>query len=164
MKNYLFFALTLFLIPTSAFAQRCVFEKPIEFDIPVDGQTLLELTMESGNLVVEGNDESDVVEIRATACAGNKSAVEDLDLVYEGHSESIDIRSVTPDISSLFSFNNYAYIDTTITLPSDMDLSIDDGSGDITVRNIASLKIVDGSGNIVIDEHFRLPGSKRRFR
>ncbi|PWG75016.1 hypothetical protein DF186_14905, partial [Enterococcus hirae] len=93
---------------------------------------------------VEGNDENNVIEVRATACAGNKGAVEDLDLVQESHSEVIEIRSVTPS-TSLFSFNNYAYIDTTITLPSNMNVDIKDGSGDMSVRHVANLKVVDGS-------------------
>ena len=55
------------------------------------------------------------------------------------------------EFDSNINFSRSPYIDLTIQVPADMVLKIDDGSGDIEIKNVsANIELEDGSGDLSI--------------
>ncbi len=121
---------------------------------------LLEIDCGSGFLKIQGNTKSDEIQVQAEVYVDvidmndfNKIVKEQLrlDLKKEGKKAVLeanfgDTRSL---LSGFFSAGVNRRIDLTITLPERINLSIDDGSGNITIKDVkGNITLDDGSGSI----------------
>jgi DUF4097 and DUF4098 domain-containing protein YvlB len=103
---------------------------------PAGGITKVVIIARAGSLAVNGR--SSAAEIRAT---GNGESP-DAKLVARRDGAQLTIEAVTPDDTSL---------DFDVMLPTGVAVSINDGSGSMTVKNVGELDVTDGSGSMDID-------------
>lgn len=138
-----------------AMAQSCRYSRDINFDVELLGLTRLSIDVGAGELNVTGAQRSDLISVRAVACADSQSRLDDLDLRQDRQGDRLEIASETGD-SGWASVNwlgsNYAYIDVNISIPAGLVIDIDDGSGDLTLSDVSGdFRIDDGSGGIEIE-------------
>lgn len=105
-----------------------------------EGVTTIRIVAEAGSLDVAG--ESGLTEMRAegTACASATSDLNDIQFGVTTSGSEILVAARTPGGNSQF--------DVRITLPESMLVEIEDGSGNVDVRDVAGLRITDGSGDV----------------
>jgi len=137
-----------------AIADDCRYSRDINFDVAVQDLARLTIDVGAGELNVTGASQPDMISVRAVACADSQSKLDDLELTQDRRGDRLEITSETGD-SDWGSVNwfgsTYAYIDVNIAIPAGLVIDIDDGSGDITLRDVSGdFSIDDGSGGIEI--------------
>ena len=137
-----------------AMADDCRYSREINFDVALQDLERLAIDVGAGELNVTGALQSDMISVRAVACADSQNKLDDLDLTQDSRGDRLEITSETGD-SDWGSVNwfgsTYAYIDVNIAIPAGLVIDIDDGSGDITLRDVSGdFSIEDGSGGIEI--------------
>lgn len=139
------------LFSNAALAQDC---KDINFTLDSNDIGKLTLDVGAGSLGVIGSEDNDTrIQVRAQACADSRSQLEELDVLHERRGDAWVIRTDIPEqrfsIFSLLGGNYSARIDIDVMVPAGMLLEIDDGSGDISIRDFrGELRIDDGSGDM----------------
>ena len=154
MKTLTCLALAGSLFSPLAMADDCRYSRDINFDVALQDLARLTIDVGAGELNVTGPSQSDMISVRAVACADSQSKLDDLDLTQDSRGDRLEITSETGD-SDWGSVNwfgsTYAYIDVNIAIPAGLVIDIDDGSGDITLRDVSGdFSIEDGSGGIEI--------------
>ena len=118
----------------------------------------LEIRAGAGSLTVTGREGLAAIEVKAEVVARHVRD-EDMDgflkdrveLTLEKRGEVAVLVSRVRDRLRLFRFDDDAVINLTVSVPKDMPLEIDDGSGSIAVEDLAAVRIEDGSGSISVD-------------
>ncbi|OFE13088.1 hypothetical protein PHACT_08020 [Pseudohongiella acticola] len=156
--------LPLALLSGTALAEEC---KDINFTLDSDDIRSLTLDVGAGYLGIIGSaDDNAPIEVQARACADSRRRLDDMEILTERRGDTWELETVTPDqnfnVFSLFSGSFNAHIDIDLTVPAGLLLDIDDGSGNIDVRNFhgelliddgsGDLRIVDSSGPVRIDD------------
>ena len=103
---------------------------------PASGITKVVIIGRAGSLDVNGR--SGATEIRATG----KPESPDAKLVATRSGSQLTIEAVTPDDKAL---------DFEVVVPAGVAVKINDGSGELNVKNVGELDVTDGSGSIDID-------------
>ena len=152
MKTLTCVALAASFLSPLAMADDCRYSRDINFDVAVQGLERLTIDLGAGELNVTGASQSDMISVRAQACADSQAKLDDLDLTQDRRGDSLDIASETGD-SNWGTVNwfgsTYAYIDVNIAIPAGLIIELDDGSGDINLADVSGdLSIDDGSGGI----------------
>jgi len=138
------------IAPIYGYADDCRYSK--DYDFAVDAASLESLRLDVG---VTGNSASNEVSIVATACANTSKRLEELDLTHRVRNTDLLVRTERHRSGSIFSWlsfgNTYSYINIEVTMPNDLALEVDDGSGGVEISNVSTLSLNDGSGSILID-------------
>jgi len=115
---------------------------PRSATVPAREATGVRIVSEAGYLEVQGT--SGGAEITATgdACAMNADDLDRLQFVTRVDGPEIVIEARTEPRHSRF--------DVTIEVPDSFQIDIQDGSGDIEVREVAVVRLKDGSGDMVV--------------
>lgn len=147
-----FFALLIFFV-TLAFS----FEKSERLSLPADGLDELVIDCGSGFLSVTGEDSLKNIEVEAEIIVEGKnekdmeSYVEDyvkLELKKQGNKAVLT--SMFKNSFPMISFRTRV-INLTVTVPKDLDVEVDDGSGEMKIAQIhGDIQIDDGSGEITV--------------
>jgi len=112
------------------------------------GARLIEIEAGAGSLEVEGRDGLSQVEVRGTACASREGDLDDVRIVTRRSGDRVTVIAEIPDGRVW----GEARLDLEIAVPAGLAVKIDDGSGSLRARKVASLEIVDGSGEIDVEE------------
>lgn len=104
------------------------------------GITTVRIIAEAGSLDVEGELNTTEVRAEGAACASTAGDLEDIQFEVATSGSEIVIEARTP--------NGNARFDVTVTVPESVMVEIDDGSGNVDVRNVAEVRITDGSGDV----------------
>ena len=153
MKFKIIFLAVFFLCATSLFAHREV----KELSLSVQGIEKLEIDCGAGFLKVYGKEGLKEIRVEAEIVLDGKSekSAEEflkkyLDLSLEKRGSRAVLTSGFESYRSMFSFGNKV-INLTVSMPKDMNLDVDDGSGSIRIEDIAGdVKVGDGSGSMEI--------------
>lgn len=108
--------------------------------LPATGTTSVRIIAEAGSLKVNGRSGIAEVTITGTTYARNTKDLEQLQIVTRTNGVEIIIEVKTSPGGSQF--------DVTVEIPDSFQVKIDDGSGNIEVRNVAGVCLTDGSGHI----------------
>lgn len=153
MRPLILSLLPIGLLSCSAMAEEC---KDINFSLDSHDIRTLTLDVGAGYLGITGSDDDDApIEIQAEACADTRSRLDEMDIIYERRGDTWVVETESGDNNfSIFSLFNRAYntrIDIDLMVPAGLLLRIDDGSGDMDIRDVrGELVIDDGSGDIHI--------------
>ncbi len=131
-----------------AFADDCDHRAPREESIDAAGVERIEIEASAGFLRVEGVKGSEV-RVVGEACASSARLLEDVRLVVRRSGDRVRIIAELPEGGW---GRSTARLDLAIEVPSDIAIGIDDGSGEIEVRGVASAEIADGSGEIEVSD------------
>ncbi len=144
MKRILLFSLTgLIVVLLITLVVGCgTFSETTErsVSLPATSTTSVRIIAEAGLLKVTGRSGISEVTITGTAYARNTKDLEQLQIVTRTNGAEIIIELETPPWGSRF--------DVTVEIPDSFQVKIDDSSGPIEVRNVASVRLTDGSGDI----------------
>ena len=103
------------------------------------GISTVRIIAEAGDLDVEGRLGLTEVEAEGTACASNTSDLDDIQFEVSTSGSEVVIEARTPGNTQF---------DVTVTVPDSVLVEIEDGSGDIDVRDVAGVRVTDGSGDV----------------
>jgi hypothetical protein len=153
MKFRIIIVAVFFLCASFSFA----YEDVRNLSLSAKGIYELEIDCGAGFLKVYGKQGLNTIKVEAEIVLegrSDKNAEEFLkkylDLSLEKRGSRAVLTSGFKEYRSLFSFRN-KLINLTVSIPAEMDLDVDDGSGYITIEDIAgNLVIDDGSGDIEI--------------
>jgi hypothetical protein len=154
-KLIIFSLLTICVFAASANADEC---KDINVNLDSSDIRTLDLEVGAGYLSIIGTDDADTaIQIQGHACADSRRALDDMDIVYERRGDTWYVETQNGEESftlfSIFDFVHSNGIDVDIMVPAGLLLNIDDGSGDMDIRDVrGELNIDDGSGDIQISD------------
>jgi DUF4097 and DUF4098 domain-containing protein YvlB len=123
-------------------------------NIPGEGLTLLRIEAEAGWLEVIGDSESNEILVEAEF-VGNTYGSDDAENLLEGmeltHEVTGSVAIIKAQTESS-AWNRNPSINLTIYAPSNLEVEVDDSSGDLKVRNFnGALRLKDRSGDIVVE-------------
>jgi hypothetical protein len=143
-------------IATSAAAQEndnCRFEAERAANIDARSSDQLLLIARGGSLRVEGRAGLDQVRVRGRACASSEDLLDQLKL--ETSRNGGTVRVEVPEIDNddwMHGRNTYALLHLVIEVPEGMAADITDGSGEATLSGLGQLRVDDGSGELTIQD------------
>lgn len=114
---------------------------------PAAGVTRIVVIGRAGSLKVNGQNGTDVV-ASGTACASDKELLNRVQLLARRHGSELEIEAAIPE-SLGFGWSN-ASLDFEVTLPTNVPLTVKDGSGSLEISNVGALDVTDGSGSLEI--------------
>lgn len=140
------------LLSAQASATTCKHEADRSLDIDRAGLTALVAKNGSSDVRVRGVADIGRIEVRGRACASNPADLDRLKVEQrrDGDRLVLEIGRDTGMTISLFG-SSYAYLDLEIRVPLDLAMEIDNGSGDIDVRDVARLRYDGGSGDLDLE-------------
>ena len=127
---------------------QCRFEAPRVLDLDLDGVRAVQLVTGAGALRVTGSADVDTLTARGRACASSRARLDDVRLTASRDGNVLVLRTETPRGGLFFS---YAHLDLVVVAPDTLAIEIDDGSGEIVVSDVGSLRLTDGSGDVRVD-------------
>lgn len=128
----------------SVFADACTHEAPRQATIAVDGATHIRIVAGAGDLEVIGKSGLNSVDAHGTACAVTKSKLDGIQLIAERRGDTLWIESVFEP-----GWGNGG-LSFTVELPDNLPVKVEDGSGQLRIENVATLRLNDGSGSVEI--------------
>lgn len=134
-------------------AQDCRHEAQRDVRLAATATDRLVLIARAGSLRVEGRTGASEVTVRGRACA---SSQELLDMLRLRSDRSGDIARVEVEEIDWDEWDwrdqQYARLDLVVEVPAGMRVDLEDGSGEISVRGTGDLTIDDGSGDIEVED------------
>jgi hypothetical protein len=140
---------------TPAWGARCKAEAERTEAIEADGVVAVEIFALAGDLRVRGD--ADTTEVRADGhvCVSREDMLPATNITVRRLDDRIQVLAEMPDISGETERRwegELAMLDLDIRLPAGVAVIVHDSSGDLGVRNVASLEVTDSSGEIDIED------------
>lgn len=127
-------------------ADDCDYTAPRQAALDATGAREVVVEAGAGSLAVRGGDGAEL-QARGTACASREGLLDQILLETERRGDTLHVRTRFPR-----NVRGTARLDLEIDLPRDLHVRVDDGSGSVVVRNVASLDLEDGSGSLEVTE------------
>ena len=124
---------------------------PRNATVPASRAERIEVVARAGSLRIDGRNGARNVTVRGTARASSRSALEEVRLIAEQRGSTIYIEAAIPEHRDWSDDDERQSLDLTIEVPSDLPLSVGDGSGDLEIRNVGALDLSDGSGDATLE-------------
>lgn len=149
-SKFLFIALVI-LCTTAALT----FEKVKDLSLDAEGIQKLKIECGSGFLKVTGK-ESRVIEVRAEIIRRGKDDKDADEYIQNNVILKLEREGSQAVLISKFKnklFTGSRVINLTVNVPENIDIDVNDGSGEISIQNITGdIDVDDGSGTIAIDD------------
>lgn len=152
MRRVLILGSILLALPgAGARADDCRFEEMRASDLAVGAASAVEIEAGAGFLRVQGSPGVGTVSATAQLCADD---AEDLErAVFEIYEKrGVIVVEGKAERSRRSWDGSNLRVNLTVTVPAELAISIDDGSGETEVRGVHSLRMNDGSGAILIED------------
>ena len=119
--------------------------------VPVSNARRIEVIGRAGSLRIDGRGRARDVTVRGTARASSRHALEEIKLIAEERDGTIYIEADIPEHRDWNDDDDRQALDLVIEVPADLPLDVEDGSGELEIRNVGPLTLSDGSGSAVIE-------------
>ena len=129
-------------------ASPCRFSADLEVTIDTAGIERINIDAVAGGLAVQGHADSSQIRVTGKACAKSELAVQQIQLLSRTEGSDAYVEARIPSRGRMFS---NASLDLKAMVPSRVPLAVQDSTGEILVRNVASLQLRDGTGDIEIE-------------
>lgn len=142
------------LVPADAHAQRDGaddYTAPRNATVDARGARRVEVEAEAGVLRVTGVAGISEVRVRGTARSSHRERVDEIRLVARREGDVVVVRADIPD-HSWGDGNRWQALDLVIEVPEGIDVRVEDGSGEATLRGLGALDVRDGSGALEIED------------
>lgn len=113
---------------------------------PAGGATRIVVVGHAGTLKIEGRAGIGEVRGSGTACASSSSLLDEVQLRATRSGSEVRIEAEVPENLIM----EEASLDFTVTLPNNVPVFVEDGSGSLEIVNTASLDVTDGSGELTV--------------
>jgi hypothetical protein len=116
------------------------------------GARRIEVYAKAGLLRIEGREGATEVRVRGTARASSRSLLDQIRLIAEPRDGGVRIEAEIPERDRGWSDDeDRQALDLVIEVPSTIPLEVEDGSGDLEIRNVGPVDLTDGSGEAIIE-------------
>ncbi len=141
------------LIASSVSAKEyCEYTKSLDFSADAAALNELDLSAGAGSLTILGVPNATQVNVTATACASSQKRLDNLFLDQRVQGRALKVETRQEKSAWSWGNNSYASITLEIQVPEHFSVMVNDGSGQATISQVASLEIEDGSGSLTINE------------
>jgi len=140
---------------TPAWGYRCKAEAERSGAMDAVDVTTVEIFALAGDLQVRGDTETTRVEAEGQACVSREDMLPAIDITVRRVEDRIQVLAEMPDISGETNRrwkDELAIMDLSIRLPAGVAVIVHDSSGDMRIRDVASLEVSDSSGEIDIED------------
>lgn len=154
MRKIFLLCIALAAIPFGARAQMpCAHSAQRNLDADLAGVTLVRLETRSHDLKLDGGGSGATLALRGTACASNQAGLDPLTVQQrrEGSTLVITLGADRGSVDGGFG-GFYAYLKVDVTMPGNIPVQVQSGSGDAQIRRVASLDASTGSGDIDVSD------------
>jgi len=131
-------------------AADCPHRADRQASIDVAGARSVRVESGSGELRIEGRDGASRVEARGTACASDQGVLDRIRIATSREGDVVVVRAEIPERASSWSWHEQARLDLTVLVPRTLALKVQDGSGSAEIRNVGALSVDDGSGDLTV--------------
>jgi hypothetical protein len=122
-------------------------------DVSVGSARSVRIDASAGALRVEGRSGLSEVRVRGTARSNRRDRLDDIRLIAERRGGEIFIKADIPQTDGdewRYGNGPQMALDLVIEVPNNLELDVDDGSGEAVFVNTGKLRLEDGSGEIEI--------------
>jgi hypothetical protein len=139
-------------IPTLAAAGwgDCDHQAPRHERLDGAGVRSVRVNAGAGSLRIEGRAGATSIEVNGTACASSASVLDDIRIRAVLSGSVATIETEMPGTASWLG-GGEARLDLVIEVPPGVTLDVEDGSGEMQIRNVAAATVKDGSGEMVLE-------------
>lgn len=140
---------------TPAWGYRCKAQAERSGGIDVTDATTVEIFALAGDLGVRGDPEATRVEVDGRACVSREDMLPATTITVRRVDDRIQVLAEMPDTSGETNRrweDEMAIMDLEVRLPAGLAVILHDSSGDLRVRDVASLEVSDSSGEIDIED------------
>jgi hypothetical protein len=144
-------ASSLLVFAAVAGAEECRYSAPRNADIDAAGLHSLRLRLGSSDLDIQGVQGLNKIEVRGTACASDKSWLDDLKIATGRSGDQATVETEPHTNTSVFNLfgSSYAYMKLQVRVPAALAVRVHTGSGDVQAQDLASLDFSSGSGDLI---------------
>jgi DUF4097 and DUF4098 domain-containing protein YvlB len=137
------------VIPILTFQlEECRFHATREAALDAAGSTRVLVNAGAGSLRVEGKPGLRQVRIRGTACASDRTLLEEIELSAQRFGSEVRVHANDRELE--LRNREYARLNLVVEVPEYLAATVLDGSGELELIALGALDIIDGSGNITI--------------
>lgn len=143
--------LLLLSIPLVATGTECRYSAPRNLHDDLAGVRGVQIELHSQDMHLAGSGDATALDLTGRACASSSSALDNLQITShrEGDQLIIEVGDHHRFNISLFGVS-YAYLDLQMRLPAHMPVTVNTGSGDAYVSDLAQVDAQTGSGDLHI--------------
>ncbi len=148
--RYLILA-SLLLVPAVALAndEPCKFHADRNLDLDLNGVRSVRFAVSAYDLHLSGGGPAGKGTVRGKACASEQEALDDLVVTQERDGDTLVVEMKNRRNGGWSGFgSHYNSLKVEATVPSNIPVKVNVGSGDAMVRNVASLDGAVGSGDL----------------
>jgi DUF4097 and DUF4098 domain-containing protein YvlB len=151
MKHFTIIPALLLLAPALGSAADCKHSAPRSLDLDLQGVKSLRFEVGSSDLRIRAATGAPRIEGRA--CSSDPEQLEAITVTQQrvGDELRVELKSEAK-FSGIFMTRTYGYLELAATLPADVPLAIELGSGDIAVDGMQHIGADVGSGDLVIND------------
>ncbi|MGE0452239.1 MAG: hypothetical protein AB7O37_06420 [Vicinamibacteria bacterium] len=150
MRVPLFLSLALAVSPAASawdWGPDCRVEGPREASLDAAGAKTLRVLARAGALRIVGEPGATAVKVAGKACAHDQETLDAIRLRATKSGGELRVEAEMPEsFSGIGSF--HARLDLELRVPASLPLEVEDSSGLVEIADVASLRIEDGSGEI----------------
>jgi DUF4097 and DUF4098 domain-containing protein YvlB len=150
--RYLLLLIALAPATSQAWDVGCKFKADRAAGIEAGGVEKVVIRAGAGDMKVVGRGNAVRIEARGVACAAKQELLDTTQISVRREGSVVYVETTLPqsEDDDKWGNNDYAYIDLGIALPSSIPVEATDSSGDATFEDLNSLTLQDGSGDLTI--------------
>jgi hypothetical protein len=145
-------AAVLAALPVSGFAWGgCRHDTDHVSRAPMDGVTTVEVYARAGELEITGSADATELVASGRACVSDERMLPETGITLRREDDRLQVLVELPDTSDESGDRwrgEYAILNLEVEMPHGVELVVVDSSGDLRIRNVASLQLTDSSGDI----------------
>ena len=143
----------LLVAPLAAQADQCKYQAPRNLSLDLTGIRSVQIDLHSHDLHLTGSDSAKTGELTGRACASDPKMLDDLVVTQrrEGDRLIIDAGGKSHVMISLFG-SSYWNLELNLTVPAQMPVVLNVGSGDAWVTGLQHLESQVGSGDLHVSK------------
>lgn len=153
MRKIILLCIALAVIPFGARAEMpCAHSAQRNLDAELAGVSLVRVVTRSHDLKLDGGSGA-ALALRGTACASSQAGLDPLTVQQhrEGSTLVITLGADRGSVDGGFG-GFYAYLKVNVTMPANIPVRLESGSGDAEIRHVAALEASTGSGDINVSD------------
>ena len=142
---------TVFFASQVMAADWCKFHADRSATVDTAGAKRIVIGTGAGDLKIRGISGQAKLSASGRACASSEKFLDEIQLESRREGNTVYLKTRMPDTDvALFAFNRYASLDLTISLPNNIDIQVEDSSGDTQIKDVQAAVVADGSGDLDI--------------
>lgn len=138
---------TLLGLPLTAIASDCSYSEPRSATLDAAGAKTLHVDAKAGELRIRGISGSSEVRVDGKACAPEEEFLSEIELHTDRRGDTLYVEVDIPDRSWT---RHSPYLDLEIEAPEHLSLEVEDSSGSLQIEGVRSLELDDNSGDILV--------------